>query len=133
LALAVDMMTDLPELILSGTLRLFTSDVKRTAEGFSKLINDNAAVFRRYFGVDLYPGSLNIDVPEPVTLQRDRDSGKPPASFVIPRTELINMPDYIGDGQVWPCILRGEKFPTPVSCWIFYGLFKASSSSSGPK
>jgi CTP-dependent riboflavin kinase len=80
---------------------------------------DNAAVFRRYFGVDLFPGSLNVDVPEPVSLQRDLDAGSPPPAFVIPKTELINMPAYIGDGQAWPCILRGEKFPAPVSCWIF--------------
>jgi len=108
-----------PILVLSGTLRLSTSNAKRTAGRFNELITDNAAVFRRYFGVGLFPGSLNVDVPEPASLQRDLDAGTPPPAFVIPRTELINMPGYIGDGQVWPCILRGEKFSTPVSCWIF--------------
>ena len=29
------------------------------------------------------------------------------------------MPDYIGDGQAWASTLRGERFPAPVSCWIF--------------
>lgn len=114
-----DMIGATPILILSGTLRLSASDARRTAGGFSKLINDNDAVFRRYFGVALFPGSLNVDVPNPDTLQRDLDSGQPPPSFVIPRTELVNMPDYIGDGQAWPSILRGKKFPSPVSCWIF--------------
>ena len=107
-----------PILRLSGTLRLSTPDVKRTAGRFNELITDNRAVFRRYFGVDLFPGSLNVDVPQPPTLQHDLDAGKPPPSFVIPRNKLINMPTYIRDGQVWHCMLRGEKLPS-VQCWIF--------------
>ena len=108
-----------PILVLSGTLRLSTNDAKRTVGLFNKLIADNAAVFKRYFNVDLFPGSLNVDVPKPASLQRDLDAGSPPPAFVIPRTELINMPPYIGHGQAWPCILRGEKFAAPVRCWIF--------------
>jgi hypothetical protein len=108
-----------PILVLSGTLRLSTSDAKRTVGRFNQLITDNAAVFRRHFGVDLFPGSLNVDVPEPASLQRDLDAGNPPPAFVIPRTELIKMPAYIGDGQAWSCVLRGEKFPALVSCRIF--------------
>ena len=106
-------------MILEGTLRLSTGAERRTAGRFSELINDNKAVFKRYFGVDLFPGSLNIDVPRPESLQRDLDAGNPLPTFVIPKTELINMPAYIGDGQAWPCILRGEKFPALVSGWIF--------------
>lgn len=106
-------------MILLGTLRLSTADSRRTAGHFNVLIADNRAVFRRYFGVDLFPGSLNVDVPGPESLQRDLDAGQPPPSFFIPRAELINMPAYIGDGQAWPCILRGDRFPAPVSCWVF--------------
>jgi CTP-dependent riboflavin kinase len=86
---------------------------------FSELITDNSAVFGRYFGIDLFPGSLNVDVPAPASLQRDLDTGKPPPVFVIPKNELINMPHYIGDGQAWLCLLSGKKFPASVPCWIF--------------
>lgn len=108
-----------PILSLAGTLRLSTPDAKRTVGRFNELITDNRAVFRRHFGVDLFPGSLNVDVPAPASLQRDLDAGRPPPTFVIPKRELINMPAYIGDGQAWPCILRGGKFPAPVPCWVF--------------
>lgn len=113
------MTTAAPILVLSGTLRLSTGDERRTAGRFNELITDNKTMFRRHFGVDLFPGSLNVDVAEPASLQRDLDAGNPPPAFVIPRIELINMPAYIGDGQAWPCILRGEKFAAPISCWIF--------------
>ena len=29
------------------------------------------------------------------------------------------MPDYIGDGQTWECILFCDKLPKPINCWIF--------------
>jgi CTP-dependent riboflavin kinase len=104
-------------MILQGTLRL--SPRGRTAGLFSKLINDNAATFRHYFGVDLFPGSLNVDVTQPASLQTDLDEGRPKPAILIPKRELINMPHYIGDGQAWACELTGRKFPAPVSCWIF--------------
>ncbi len=114
------MITQVSAMILSGTLRLSTGETqRRTAGCFNKLITDNETVFRAYFGVDLFPGSLNVDVPVPNSLQQDLDAGNPLPSLIIPRTELINMPPYIGNGQAWPSILRGEKFPAPVSCWIF--------------
>jgi hypothetical protein len=69
---------------LEGTLRLSDETERRTSGLFSKLINENAEVFRRYFGVALFPGSLNVDVPHPATLQAQLDSGMPPPSFVIP-------------------------------------------------
>jgi CTP-dependent riboflavin kinase len=108
-----------PTMTLNGTLRLSDHTGRRTAGMFGKLINDNANVFRRYFGVELVAGSLNVDVPEPRCLQEDLDAGKPPPALVIPRTELINMPTYIGDGQAWRCELRGDKFPNVINCWIF--------------
>lgn len=104
---------------LQGTLRLSDHTVKRTVGKFSNLINDNVGVFRRYFGVDLFPGSLNVDVPSPPTLQHDLDNGSPAPSIIIPKSELVNMPAYIGDGQAWPCTLSGSRFQQPVGCWIF--------------
>ena len=38
---------------------------------------------------------------------------------MIPRSKLVGMPGYIGDGQAWSCSLEGEKFPEPVQCWVF--------------
>ena len=108
------------ELILSGTLRLSEPGKRpKTAQLFSRLIDENRDVFRRNFRVDLFPGSLNIDVPEPPNLQKRLDEGEPKPSFVIPRDELVGMPDYIGDGQAWRCKLACGKVPDPVNCWIF--------------
>lgn len=104
---------------LRGTLRLSDDRVQRTAGKFKQLINNNAEVFRRYFGLDIFPGSLNVDVPYPSSLQADLDAGRPRPAFVIPRSELVNMPTYVGDGQAWKCILNGAKFPEPIDCWIF--------------
>lgn len=104
---------------LFGTLRLSTEETCRTVGMFNKLVEDNARRFRHYFGVDIFPGSLNVDVPDPPSLQEDLDAGRLTPSLVIPRSELVNMPDYIGDGQAWRCKLHGEKFPGPISCWIF--------------
>jgi CTP-dependent riboflavin kinase len=104
---------------LNGILRLSDETGRRTSGGFSRLINDNAAVFEHYIGAKLFPGSLNVDVPYPPTLQRDLDAGRPAPHIVIPKTKLINMPEYIGDGQAWACDLKGAKFPESVGCWIF--------------
>jgi CTP-dependent riboflavin kinase len=112
-------MTSEPVLTLNGTLRLSDCQCKRTAKNFSRLINENSDVFRRHFGVDLFPGSLNVDIRSPPSLQNDLDAGRPAPAFVIPRSELNGMPDYIGDGQAWQCVLSGAKFPKPIDCWIF--------------
>jgi len=108
-----------PALILAGTLRLSGERMRRTAGLFSRLIRDNTEVFSRHFGVELFPGSLSVDVQQPPSLQTDFDAGKPTPSIIIPKGELINMPSYIGDGQAWPSKLRGVKFPAPARCWIF--------------
>ena len=107
------------EMRLSGTLRLSDETGKRTRGGFRRLINDNAPIFERYFGVKLFPGSLNVDVRNPPALQRQLDAGKPVPHIIIPRTELINMPEYIGDGQAWACRLNSAKLPEAIECWIF--------------
>lgn len=79
-------------MVLSGTLRLSEDGTQRTVGRFNELVAENRAVFSAYFGVDLFPGSLNVDVLEPESLHRDLDAGNPPPAFVIPRAELINMP-----------------------------------------
>ena len=103
---------------LSGTLRLSDTE-KRTVGHFNILISDNAEVFRRYFGVEIFPGSLNVDIADPPSLQADLDAGRPAPSIIIPRRELVNMPAYLGNGQAWPCKLAGPKFHKPVMCWVF--------------
>jgi CTP-dependent riboflavin kinase len=106
-------------MILNGTLRSSDETGSRTAGGFSRLIEQNAAVFTRYFGSRLFAGSLNIDVPFPATLQRDLDRGIPPAVITIPKSALKGMPAYIGDGQAWKCSLGGMRFRTAIDCRIF--------------
>lgn len=104
---------------LKGTLYLSTPDEKRTCGWFNKLITENQDMFRSYFKVDLFPGSLNVYIPEPPSLHDDLDAGDPPPSFVIPKHKLEGMPSYIGDGQAWPCRICIEKVPVSVPCWIF--------------
>ncbi len=104
---------------LSGTIRQSERGDRRTAGGFGKLIEDNRAVFRKYFGVELFAGSLNIDVSEPAALQEDLDQGKHQPEFVIPKAELFGMPGYIGDAQAWRAALVTQKSSTPIVCWIF--------------
>ena len=106
-------------MVLSGSLRLSDNHARRTRGRFNVLINDNVTVFKRYFGADLFPGSLNVDVPKPSSLQSNLDAGQPTPSIIIPKSELVNMPGYLGNGQAWPCSIRGPKFPKPVECWMF--------------
>jgi CTP-dependent riboflavin kinase len=105
--------------ILNGTIWLSDETGARTAGRFNQLIEQNAAVFTRYFGSVLFAGSLNIYVPFPATLQQDLDRGIPQPAITIPRSALIGMPAYIGDGQAWRCSLAGAKFQTDIDCWIF--------------
>jgi len=101
-------------MILEGKLNLI-----HTVGIFKILINENKEVFRRFFGVFLFPGSLNVKIDKPENLQQELDKGNPRPNFVIPKTELTGMPEYIDDGQAWRCILSCEKFTQPVGCWIF--------------
>ena len=57
-----------PLMSLIGALRLSTRGAKYTKRRFSELIRENSSVFRHYFGVDLLPGSLNIDVSTPTSV-----------------------------------------------------------------
>lgn len=90
-----------------------------TAGKFNVLINENNEVFRRYFGVYLFPGSVNIRVEIPDNLQSNLDKGIPTPNFVIPKEELVGMPTYIGNGQTWRCVLTCSKFSSPIDCWVF--------------
>ncbi len=104
--------------VLGGSVRLSEPGVRRTAGMFSKLILDNRDVFRRYFGVELYPGSLNVDVQIPGIHTR-LDTGRPTPAFVIPRNELVGMPGYLGNGQAWHCDLVVEESGRQLGLWLF--------------
>jgi CTP-dependent riboflavin kinase len=112
-------MTLRSAMILRGTLELSDPETKRTVGGFAQFVTANDSTLREHFGHKLYPGSLNVLVEDPPTLQQDLDAGRPAPLFVIPRNLLDGMPVYIGDGQAWPCNLGGEKFPEAIGCWIF--------------
>ncbi len=101
-------------MILEGKLNLIY-----TVGKFKILINENKDIFLKYFGVVLFPGSLNIKIDKPENLLHELDRGNPQPSFVIPKTELVGMPEYIGNGQAWGSVLSCEKFPVPIKCWIF--------------
>jgi len=101
-------------MILSGRLNLIN-----TVGKFKILINENREVFHKYFGVYLFPGSLNVRIDIPDNLQSELDKGIPSPDFIIPKEKLVGMPAYIGNGQAWKSILSCQKFPTSVKCWIF--------------
>jgi hypothetical protein len=70
----------------------------KTASRFGQFIRENADVFRRYFGVALYPGSLNVDVTEPSSLQlshRERRRSAFIPSTGHDRTCRIQVRDFI--------------------------------------
>lgn len=101
-------------MIFEGKLNLI-----HTVGKFKMLINENKEAFYKYFGVYLFPGSLNIKIENPPNLQDNLDKRIPSPDFIIPRNELIGMPDYIGNGQAWACRLRCEKFKKDIDCWVF--------------
>ena len=108
------------KLVLAGTLRISESDKSpKTCGEFARFMNENAQVFRNYFGTKLSSGSLNVDVSKPLCLHKSLDAGQPKPAFVIPSTEFKNQPNYIGDGQAWRILLKCSKIPDPVQCWIF--------------
>jgi hypothetical protein len=105
---------------LDGVLVISEPGSRQKTRGeFGPFITENATVFRQHFGVVLFPGSLNVYVAQPPSLQKDLDTGKLPPAFVVPRGELSGNPNYVGDGQAWRCTLHSDKIPSPVNCWIF--------------
>lgn len=94
-------------------------ELKRTCGLFNKLIAENKEVFKTYFGIYLFPGSVNVKVEEPKNLQQDMDRGVIRPKFSIPRNQLVGMPDYIGDGQTWVSRFLCDKFEEPMDCWVF--------------
>ena len=108
------------KLELTGTVRRSEAGgARRTVGGFGRLVTENQEAFRAHFGCNIFPGSLNIDVPHPETLQAELDKGTYRPAINIPREELQGMPDYIGDGQAWKASLGGEKISPPADCWVF--------------
>jgi CTP-dependent riboflavin kinase len=112
-------MTMRSVMTLRGTLELSDPKTKRTLGGFAQFVTANESKLRQFFGFPLFPGSLNVHVPDPPSLQQDLDAGRPTPLFVISRDELEGMPVYVGDGQAWACNLHCEKFPESIGCWIF--------------
>lgn len=86
---------------------------------FSVLIHENENVFGKYFGVKIFPGSLNVRVEGLEDLPERLDQGSPKPDFTISKEELINMPEYIGDGQAWKCILQIIRTSDQIKCWVF--------------
>lgn len=108
------------EHVFSGTLMITEpGGPKHTVGAFSVLINQNVAVFDQYFGAPLYPGSLNVKVLKPASLQEDFDNGVYEPGLRIPQNELVGMPPYIGDGLAWRCVLGVQMTGQKVDCWIF--------------
>jgi CTP-dependent riboflavin kinase len=113
------LMTLRSTMTLRGTLELSDSETRRTVGGFAQFVTANDSKLREFFGHKLFPGSLNVLIEEPPTLQQDLDAGRPTPLFVIPKHLLDGMPVYIGDGQAWACNLHSDKFPSAIGCWIF--------------
>jgi CTP-dependent riboflavin kinase len=112
-------MTLRPAMTLRGALELSDPKTKKTMNTFAQFVTANDATLSQYFGFQLFPGSLNVRVAEPPSLQQDLDAGQPSPLFVIPRDALEGMPVYIGDAQAWACNLHSPKFPSSIGCWIF--------------
>jgi CTP-dependent riboflavin kinase len=58
------------KIVLNGRLNLI-----HTVGKFRLLINENKKVFHKYFGVHLFPGSLNIKIDKPENLHQELDKG----------------------------------------------------------
>jgi CTP-dependent riboflavin kinase len=106
-------------MLLYGTLNLSDANVSRNSQRFAPWMTANSRVLSQYFGVELFPGSLNVLIREPSTLQTDLDSKKPPPTIIIPRDQLVLMAPGLGDGQSWACKLASNRLPTPIDCWVF--------------
>jgi CTP-dependent riboflavin kinase len=92
---------------------------RRTCGKFAAWMAENQATLSKYFGSDLFHGSLNVDIdPGEASLHQRLDRGEPLPSFTIPRGELRAMSAYLGDAQVWRVSLSATRISTPHSCWV---------------
>jgi CTP-dependent riboflavin kinase len=101
----------------TGQLRLSSEGTKRTSGQFAKLVHDNAETFRRHLGTDIYPGSLNVEIGDPLGLQYILDARLIAPAGIIRRAELRNMPRYIGQSAFWRAELHHGEVSLPV--WVF--------------
>jgi CTP-dependent riboflavin kinase len=105
---------------INGRLRLSDETGQRTMRRFGEWVKTNTVVLQRYFGGNLFEGSLNVDVQDRPSIQQDLDAGIPRPTFVIPVEEIDNgVARHLGDGQAWACELKGKGLPEPIRCWIF--------------
>jgi CTP-dependent riboflavin kinase len=108
-------------LILHGRFRISeVGQPRRTRGKFADWIAGNRTTLRHYFGVDLFAGSLNVDIDDgPADLHESLDRGHPTPAFVIPRGELTLMARYLGDGRAWRATLTAARLSDSHSCWVF--------------
>jgi CTP-dependent riboflavin kinase len=93
---------------------------KRTCGNFAAWMTANQETLRKYFGADLFPGSLNVDIDSGAAdLHQGLDRGEPLPAFTIPRRELRAMPPYLGDAQAWRVSLSAARISMPHECWVF--------------
>ena len=93
---------------------------RRTCGKFSGWMRENQATLKKYFEVDLFPGSLNVQITSTLeNLHQELDLGHLKPAFVIPQHELRAMATGLGDGQAWRARLSAELVPHPHDCWIF--------------
>jgi CTP-dependent riboflavin kinase len=91
---------------------------RRTCGKFAAWMAENQETFWKYFGADLFPGSLNVDIDSTAgSLHQQLDSGEPQPTFTIPRQEL--RASSLGDAQAWRVSLSAARITTPHECWVF--------------
>lgn len=105
---------------LSGRFRLTEADgPQRTCGKFAAWMAENQVTLNKYFGADLFPGSLNVDIDSAgASLHQQLDSGDPQPAFTVPRRELQAMSPYLGDGQAWRVSLSAARIAPPHECWV---------------
>ena len=102
---------------LRGTFRLSEPNGPQlTAGGFAEFMRRNSEVLRRYFGCDLFNGSLNVTIDSPHNLHTRFDNRWVTPTFTIPRDDL--RANTRGDAQVWRVELSADKIPGVHTCWL---------------
>jgi len=90
-----------------------------TVGKFSDFVAANQVLLDREFGCRIFPGSLNLYVATPASLQLDLDRRLYAPTILIRRDMLTAMAPYLGDAQAWRAKLVGAKIPGGVDCWVF--------------